>query len=62
MPTNRPITRVDEDDKVYRTTAEKYKAIIEQIKEANSKGQPVLVGTTSIEKSDFFQICSKKKK
>ena len=62
VPTNRPITRVDEDDKVYRTTAEKYKAIIEQIKEANSKGQPVLVGTTSIEKSELLSDMLKKEK
>jgi len=62
VPTNRPITRVDEDDKVYRTTAEKYKAIVEKIKEANSKGQPVLVGTTSIEKSELLSDMLKKEK
>jgi preprotein translocase subunit SecA len=54
VPTNKPITRVDEDDKVYRTAAEKYKAMIEEIKVANAKGQPVLVGTTSIDKSEMF--------
>ena len=52
VPTNRPVAREDEDDQVYRTTGEKYGAIIEEIKSANAKGQPVLVGTTSIEKSE----------
>ncbi len=54
VPTNREIAREDEDDKVYRTASEKYNAIIEEIKAANEKGQPVLVGTTSIEKSEMF--------
>ncbi len=54
VPTNRPISRVDEDDQVYRTAAEKYTAMIEDIKAANEKGQPVLVGTTSIEKSEML--------
>jgi preprotein translocase subunit SecA len=54
VPTNRPIARVDEDDQVFRTAAEKYKAIIDAVKEANQKGQPVLVGTTSIEKSELL--------
>ena len=52
VPTNRPIARIDDDDAVYRTTAEKYAAIVETIKEAHAKGQPILVGTTSIEKSE----------
>ncbi|MFD0859545.1 preprotein translocase subunit SecA [Roseovarius aquimarinus] len=52
VPTNRPIARIDKDDAVFRTTAEKYKAVIEEIKEAHEKGQPTLVGTTSIEKSE----------
>ncbi len=52
VPTNRPITRKDDDDAVYRTAREKYAAIVETIKESNAKGQPVLVGTTSIEKSE----------
>ncbi|PYC47629.1 preprotein translocase subunit SecA [Litorivita pollutaquae] len=52
VPTNRPIQRVDEDDAVYRTAREKYAAIVETIKEATAKGQPILVGTTSIEKSE----------
>ncbi|TKW67224.1 MAG: preprotein translocase subunit SecA [Paracoccus denitrificans] len=54
VPTNRPIQRVDEHDRVYRTSAEKYAAVIEAIKEANAKGQPILVGTTSIEKSEML--------
>ncbi|QFT58192.1 preprotein translocase subunit SecA [Sulfitobacter sp. THAF37] len=52
VPTNLPIARVDEDDAVYRTVQEKYDAMIEKVKEANAKGQPCLVGTTSIEKSE----------
>ncbi len=54
VPTNLPIQRIDEDDEVYRTTEEKYKAIIEEIKAAHERGQPVLVGTTSIEKSEIL--------
>ena len=54
VPTHRPIARVDEDDQVYRTASEKYKAIIDEIKKANEKGQPILVGTTSIDKSEMF--------
>ncbi len=52
VPTNRPIARKDEHDQVYRTTREKYDAIVKEIKIANEKQQPVLVGTTSIEKSE----------
>ena len=54
VPTNRPIARLDEDDKVYRTAREKYEAMIEEIKAANAKGQQILVGTTSIEKSEML--------
>ncbi|MCR6501759.1 preprotein translocase subunit SecA [Shinella sp. CPCC 101442] len=54
VPTNLPIQRLDEDDEVYRTVEEKYKAIIQEIKEAREKNQPVLVGTTSIEKSEYL--------
>ncbi|MGB3554738.1 MAG: preprotein translocase subunit SecA [Jannaschia sp.] len=54
VPTNRPIARADEDDHVYRTAGEKYGAIVEEIKAAHAKGQPVLVGTTSIEKSEML--------
>jgi preprotein translocase subunit SecA len=52
VPTNVPIARVDEDDAVYRTVTEKYAAMIEKVKESHAKGQPCLVGTTSIEKSE----------
>ncbi len=54
VPTNRPIARQDEHDAVYRTTKEKYDAVAEEIATAHAKGQPVLVGTTSIEKSEFL--------
>ncbi|MEM9966623.1 MAG: preprotein translocase subunit SecA [Pseudomonadota bacterium] len=52
VPTNLPVARVDEDDQVYRTAREKYEAMIDQVREAHAKGQPCLVGTTSIEKSE----------
>jgi preprotein translocase subunit SecA len=52
VPTNRPIARVDEHDQVYRTAREKYEGVVNAIREANAKGQPILVGTTSIEKSE----------
>ena len=52
IPTNLPVQRADEDDEVYRTVEEKYKAIVRDIREATAKGQPILVGTTSIEKSE----------
>ena len=52
VPTNRPIARKDEHDKVYRTEQDKYQGILASIKEAHEKGQPILVGTTSIEKSE----------
>ncbi|QPC90718.1 preprotein translocase subunit SecA [Mesorhizobium sp. INR15] len=52
IPTNLPVIRKDEDDEVYRTVEEKYKAIVKEIREASDKGQPTLVGTTSIEKSE----------
>ncbi len=54
IPTNRPILRKDEHDCIYRTEKEKYKAIIDTIKECHAKGQPVLVGTTSVEKSEVI--------
>jgi len=52
VPTNMPMIRVDDDDEVYRTGAEKYRAILELIEDCKQRGQPVLVGTTSIEKSE----------
>ena len=54
VPTNLPVQRIDEDDEVYRSVEEKYKAIIREIREAQKKGQPILVGTTSIEKSEYL--------
>jgi preprotein translocase subunit SecA len=52
VPTNRPMIRDDQDDEVYRTNAEKYRSIISLLEECKQRGQPVLVGTTSIEKSE----------
>ena len=52
VPTNMPLARVDDDDEVYRTTTEKYRSIITLIEDCKQRGQPVLVGTTSIEKSE----------
>ncbi len=52
VPTNMPIARVDEDDQVFRTAREKYQGIVDAIRDAHAKGQPILVGTTSIEKSE----------
>ncbi len=59
VPTNMPIARVDEDDQVYRTAREKYEAMLTQIKESHERGQPVLVGTTSIEKSEMLSTMLK---
>ncbi len=52
VPTNLPVARIDDDDEVYRTAEEKYRAIVHLIRDAKERGQPVLVGTTSIEKSE----------
>jgi len=60
VPTNMPVARVDEDDEVYRTVEEKQRAIISLIKECQEKGQPVLVGTTSIDKSEVLAELLKK--
>ncbi|RUU54067.1 preprotein translocase subunit SecA [Mesorhizobium sp. M2C.T.Ca.TU.002.02.1.1] len=54
IPTNLPVARKDEDDEVYRTVDEKYKAIVKEIRDARDRGQPILVGTTSIEKSELL--------
>ena len=62
VPTNRPIARVDEHDAVYRTAQEKYAAIVGEIKKAHERGQPTLVGTTSIEKSEFLSQLLQKEK
>src|SRR5207249_2024197 len=52
VPTNQPMVRIDDDDEVYRTAAEKYRSILTLIEDCKERGQPVLVGTTSIEKSE----------
>ena len=62
VPTNRLIDRHDEDDQVYRSTSEKYAAVVDAIKLAYGKQQPVLVGTTSIDKSEFLSGLLKKEK
>ncbi|MCF4099492.1 preprotein translocase subunit SecA [Maritalea mediterranea] len=54
VPTNREVSRIDEQDEVYRTQEEKYQAIAKEVAECQQKGQPVLVGTTSIEKSEIL--------
>ena len=54
VPTNRPVQRKDEDDAVYRTSREKFEGVVKTIQEAHASGQPILVGTTSIEKSEYL--------
>ena len=54
IPTNRPIARIDNEDSVYKTENGKYHAVIRQVKECHAKGQPVLVGTVSIEKNELL--------
>ncbi|SCZ78845.1 preprotein translocase subunit SecA [Pseudobutyrivibrio xylanivorans] len=53
VPTNRPVQRIDHDDAVYKTKKEKYKAVVEEVKKAHEKGQPVLVGTIDIDISEL---------
>ena len=60
IPTNRPIARVDRSDVVYKTEAAKFRAIIQQVKQCHAKGQPVLVGTISIERSELLSKLLKK--
>ncbi len=62
IPTNVPVIRKDEDDEVYRSAAEKYESVARLIEEARGRGQPVLVGTTSIEKSELMSELLKRKK
>ncbi|MDD2407683.1 MAG: SEC-C metal-binding domain-containing protein, partial [Tepidiphilus sp.] len=62
IPTNRPLVRRDENDRVYRTAKEKWQAVIEDIKECRERGQPVLVGTTSIEVNEFLSKLLTKEK
>ena len=60
IPTNRPVARIDHPDAVYKTEAGKFRAIVKQVKECHEKGQPVLVGTVSIEKSEILSQLLKK--
>ena len=62
IPTNQPIARKDEDDQVFRSTKEKYEAVSNEIQKSHLKGQPILVGTTSIEKSEIISQILKNKK
>ncbi|MGZ5937070.1 MAG: preprotein translocase subunit SecA, partial [Rhizomicrobium sp.] len=62
VPTNVPVKRIDADDEVYRTADEKNEAIVKLVEECRKKGQPVLVGTTSIEKSELLSELMKKRK
>ncbi|MBT0880439.1 MULTISPECIES: preprotein translocase subunit SecA [unclassified Campylobacter] len=62
IPTNVPVIRKDLDDLIYKTQDEKFKAVVDEIKKANAKGQPVLVGTASIEKSELLHEYLKKAK
>ncbi len=62
IPTNVPCIRIDDDDEVYRTVREKYDAIVEKIIDCRERGQPILVGTVSIEKSELLSELLKKKK
>lgn len=62
IPTNIPVQRKDEDDEIYLTAREKYNAIVEEIKEVHNVGQPILVGTVSIEKSEYLSSLLKKQK
>ncbi len=62
IPTNRPVARIDQSDVVYKTEAGKFRAIIRQVKDCYEKGQPVLVGTVSIEKSEILSKLLKREK
>ncbi|MBO1324385.1 preprotein translocase subunit SecA [Acetobacter sp. TBRC 12305] len=60
IPTNRPVSRKDEDDEIYLTEAEKFAAVVKLIREVHARGQPILVGTTSIEKSEALSALLKR--
>ena len=62
IPTNKPMQRIDNMDKVYRTSKEKYTAVIEDIKDCQKRGQPVLVGTTTVENSELISTILKQEK
>ncbi len=59
IPTNRSVTRADADDEIYLTAAEKYKAVLKLVRECQARGQPVLIGTTNIEKSELLSTLLK---
>ncbi len=61
IPTNRPVARIDHEDAVYKTKREKFEAVVEEVAEAHEKGQPVLVGTITIETSEMLSKMLKKK-
>jgi preprotein translocase subunit SecA len=61
IPTNKPVSRVDSNDLIYKTEAGKFRAVAEEVERCNKKGQPVLVGTTSVEKSQFLHEFLKRK-
>jgi preprotein translocase subunit SecA len=61
VPTHKPIARIDREDKIYKTEYGKFKAVVEEIAETHAKGQPLLVGTVSIEKSELLSMMLKKK-
>ena len=60
MPTNKPIVRIDYPDSVYQTEAGKFKAVVDEIKGKHAKGQPILVGTITIERSELISKMLKK--
>ncbi|MEM7014872.1 MAG: SEC-C metal-binding domain-containing protein, partial [Verrucomicrobiota bacterium] len=62
IPTNRPVQRIDDNDKVYKTRREKLNAVIELVREANNKGQPILLGTASVESSETIARMLKREK
>ena len=61
IPTNKPVQRIDQSDMVYKNTAGKYKAIVEEIVKSHEKGQPVLVGTASVDRSEYISSLLKKR-
>ena len=61
IPTNKPVARVDRHDMIYKNAKGKYDAIVEEVMEAHSKGQPVLVGTASVDKSEYISSLLKKR-
>ena len=61
IPTNKPVQRIDQSDMVYKNTTGKYKAIVEEIVKSHEKGQPVLVGTASVDRSEYISSLLKKK-